>query len=48
MLLILGVLLSQDLPKMDKVELNSDGLKVDGVAHTKEQAKSEGSPVVFM
>jgi hypothetical protein len=28
--------------------LNSDGLKVDGVAYTKEQAKSEGSPVVFM
>jgi uncharacterized protein YukJ len=28
--------------------LNSDGLKVDGVAYTKEQAKSEGRPVVFM
>jgi uncharacterized protein YukJ len=28
--------------------LNSDGLKVDGVAYTKNQAKAEGRPVVFM
>ena len=27
--------------------LNAEGLKVDGVAYTKDDAKAEGKPVVF-